>query len=245
MAISLLQSGRGSSVSATGTVPFTVGTATYTLPQATQAGSLLIIHHAGTAHSHTAGQFEGPSAAISIPGLGSFSSPAGNQWKEGTNTTGGIADIDYLANAASVPMGTVVSVTFSMPGSGVTYDVTGEFYFYEFAGVVTSSPVEVAHSFNSPNTGVPTQNNLTTVNTDLIMVGYAGSDSNAAAGSGYTIGSSMLVSVYSEVQYILNQSPGTFTTSFGSGSQTHFGGFAVAFKAAAVTANSSYGFFFG
>jgi hypothetical protein len=240
--IALVQSFLGGNVSATGTSPFTVGTATASLPQATGAGNLLVIVVGGTSHAHTVGHFEGPNTAISVPGIASWITPAGNLWRESTITTGGNTNIYYAANAPSVPMGTTVSVTFSMAGSGVTYDVVGEFTFYEFSGVATSSPVDASRSPGS-STGVPTAGNLVTSFTDLVISGYGGNSSNATAGATYTLGIPMSVAQFCEIQYILNQPAGTINTSFGSGSQTNFGGFATSFKPAPPPV--AHGFIFG
>src|SRR4029077_184993 len=99
--IALLQSFLGGNVSGTGTTPFTVGTATATLPQTTQAGSLLVIVVASTSHAHTTGGYEGPTVTITVPGISSWTSPAGNLRQEATFTTGGASSAYYAVNAPS------------------------------------------------------------------------------------------------------------------------------------------------
>jgi hypothetical protein len=249
--MSLLQSVLGSNISGTGTSPFTVGTCTVNLPQTTQAGSLLVIFAASTTHSHTTGQVELPNAVPSISGIpnGNWRGPAGNLWHDSGRTNGGQANILFIANAPSIPAGTAINVTFSYPGSGITYDGVCEFAFYEFSGIYQTpspltAPVDTSRSLNfdnpaTPTTGTPTvnasTNYSTTVNNDLVIVGFAGNSGNVSAGTGYTLGLNMTAAGTAQMQYAFNVPSGAQTGANFTGTETLFSAFAVAFKPLPVT----------
>lgn len=249
MAIVLVQHFLGGNVSNTGTTPFTVGTASTNLPQATVSGNLLVIITAIFSHCHSAGHGSGPTASISISGFApSWSTATGGLYNDATTTNQGAVNIFYVANAPAIPISTTINVTFSHGGSGFTYDDIGEFAFYEFSGVKTTSPVDTTRQSNSA-TGVPATPNLPTSQPDLILVAYSGNSSNSPAGPLYTLGTTFVAATNAEVQYQIATGSGSVNTSFGSGSQTNYGAGAAAFLPAPnpppTGTSVNYGYIFG
>lgn len=224
-------------------------------PAATSTGSLLILigYYSAVA---TSGPIE--TIAYSFPTGGS-----GITWRQtvaggflaGTTNRGG-ATFFYSGNAPAQGGGTTFSLNLSAGGGapGNTGNFVGECVLYEFTGVALSNSASVGGllldadaQLQSQTTGTPHTANLATTVTDLIAVASSATGAALSAGSGFTLGqtASNLTGVVGQFQYILNQPSGSIATSYLSGTPANWGCCSMAFKPAAATGNSSYGFFFG
>lgn len=256
MSMSLVQSALGSSVSASGTSPYTVGTATVTVPSTTVAGNLLILHVASNQHYVTATSQQNPTTTVTAPGISSGS------WRQATGGSyggqvgkhdGGFFNILYFNNAPSISSGSTISIQFDVLSSGLVYTTACQFSFYEFSGISIATPStirDVTRSLNDQTSGIPGNGSMTTTVTDLVMCGFAGDSGTCTVGSGYTLsGISMSLTTSttttSQLQYKLDVPAGPQATSFSGTSQANYSPGAVGLKGLVITATSSYGFFFG
>jgi len=249
---SLVQSGLGGHGSGTFTTARgTLSAITYTIPQTTVAGNFLVLvctHHqtltAGT--GAMASSFNNPTGVTgwTTNGVSSYSINGGS----GAGSQKVSCQMFFKPNAASVPSTTVVSVAVGVGSGSASGNESYEFAFYEFSGVSILSgnnAIDTNAQINN-TTGVPSAGNLTTLQSDLVIVTGVGNSGALTAASGYTLGITLSnVSATSQMQYQLSAPVGTVATAFGSGSQTNCGCQGMAFKPLPATGNNSYGFFFG
>lgn len=168
-----------------------------------------------------------------------------NAWTTTPGTTAGGLRILYAANAPSIVPAATTSVTHSIGGIGFTATMSVEFALYEFSGLKTVSVVDATRA-TSQSTGTPGVGNITTSNTDLLVVAFSGNSANATAGSGFNLGANMSVSTTGQMQYKPSVAAGANATAFTPGAQTNFAAAAAAFKESTATATAiTYGFFFG
>lgn len=172
------------------------------------------------------------SAASAVPTI-SVPVTSGFTWTLGASEGGSSANtrvaISYIPNASSM----ATSVTTTVTATAATGVVDVEFALYEFSGVATSSPVDTSQVAQG-TAATPSTTNLSTTNTDLILVAACGAASSAgAAGSGYTLGitsSHQISGNVGQTQYILNQASGSIATAGFGTSWTGWGVVAIAFK---------------
>lgn len=239
----LVQSRLGGSGSQGSTAaPWTLTSSAVGFSSTTTAGNFLICACYGRISSATVGTGNG-NLVPTTTGI-TWTSATLNAWSTTPGTTGGSLNIYYAANAPSITSATTTTVAHSIAGSGFSAAMSVEFALYEFSGVATTSPVDATRA-TSQSTGTPGVGNITTSNTDLLVVGFSGNSANATAGSGFTLGVNMTVSTTGQLQYKFSVPPGTNATAFTPGSQTNFAALAVGFKSAPPATGTTYGFFFG
>jgi hypothetical protein len=234
MSFTLRQSTIGGSVSSSGTSPYTLTTSAAGFSSNTISGSFLVLVAYDKEHAHTAGQFSGVSLINPTTSGITWTSSIFNSWHDGPSTNGGGFQLWYAANAPSISSATTSTVQGSIGGAGAVSDLSVEFALYEFTGVKLTSPVDVTRNSGNTTGTVSANGNITTTQSDLIIVVFSGNDPNITAGSGYILGTNMVVATTGQLQYQLGSSIGSTSTSFG-GSQTNYSASAVAFKAQPTT----------
>lgn len=134
----------------------------------------------------------------------------------------------YAANAPSIGTGVTTQFSASWSGDGATSGMDIMFKLYEFSGIESSTPLDDSAN-NSPAESVlitPTTADLSTVQSGLVFVVFAGSNwdsldpTSIGPGSGYTVelDGDILdgTPLYNPIvdQYALNHPSGSVSTSF-------------------------------
>jgi hypothetical protein len=170
-----------------------------------------------------------------------------SSWTASNNRSDGGTRLFFIANAPSISAGSTMTANAFYSGVGVLANATqnAEFALFEFSGIALSSPVDASRFVVSGTT--VGNGNLTTTNTDLIItISQFDPGSNLTAGTGFTLGPNATVASVGQVQYQLNVAAGTTACNFnGTATSGQWCAATVAFKAPAVVASNSYGFFFG
>jgi hypothetical protein len=247
---SIVQAHLGGNSSQTVGPSSTVTTCTSTYPSPTTSGNLLI-----ACCFYTIDQATG----ISLPSRSvTFTDSGGNTWSNSVNgggyttaSTERAASMFLLGNCPVVSSNTL---TFSLTlgaTSASTYAVKMETVLFEVAGCVASTnysghgPLVDNSKGAASTTSTPTVSGLVLASNDVVFFTYIGNSGNVGAGAGYTLGPSTTVAVTGQVEYNLNVTAGTVSAAYAA-TQAQWGGSAIGFiQAAAATATSSYGFFFG
>lgn len=233
-AIALVQSRVGGTGTSTCTTPCAATTSSVGFASPTTAGNLIVC--IAWATETTAGTAD---AATPVPTTSGFSwtSASFGQFIDAGSHNSGKAVIYYIANAASMNVGTVVNG--NDVGSGTSVTIKAEFDLYEFSGVALTTPRESAVGPRNNQSGNPDPGNITFTNTDLVISVYSSlGGTNISPGSGYTLGFDAAFATTGQIQYQLNASPGTIATAFSGGAFSNYGAGAAAFKPPAVVPSS-------
>jgi hypothetical protein len=121
--------------------------------------------------------------------------------------------IYFCPNAPSISTSTLTSLTVTTAGN--VYVISALIYLLEIGG--TNGVVDAVEENEGAASAVPSTANLSTTETDLILVASSSGAGNIAPGQegpGYTL---LADGNYAGVQYILNEAAGSIATAFGSG----------------------------
>jgi hypothetical protein len=218
MAIVLVQSvlcgHNSSSFSSTGGIL----TCTGNFPSNTVAGNFLV----GACFSNTTTQTPSMALTLTTPGLTwtpsggiSNSDVTGGQWK-------GVGQYNFAGNAPSISSSTTHTLSVTFGNAALGYSGAIEFALFEFSGCLQSSSILAFQDNGTTGTGTsstPNIGTLTTTNTDLLLGLMVGETGNISAGSGYSLGATMSVMNFGQLQYGLNVPAGNIATAWSGGTE--------------------------
>jgi len=126
--------------------------------------------------------------------------------------------IYYCPNAPSIAPSVGTNITFAAVGSGT---ISQGFQLYEISGTPQLDVVDVVATGTNPPSGQPAETApiVTTLPSDFIITLVAnasfGSQYSAGPGGWTQINTGGVGSEYAAIQYLINQPPGTYPTTFG------------------------------